>query len=80
MVKTITVTEEAYTHLKQMKKDDESFSELIERMYHPKKRIDLRDFLGILTYNEAQELREIVKETRGNLNKGLEKRSHRMGL
>ena len=56
MVKTITVTDEAYKHLKQMKSEDESFSQFIERAYHPRQKIDLREFLGILSKKEAEEL------------------------
>lgn len=80
MVKTITVTDEAYAHLKQMKNDEESFSKLIERLYHPDKKTDLRDFLGILNKEEAEELRQIVKETRKTLDTNLKGRAKRMGL
>ena len=80
MVKTITVTDEAYKHLKQMKSEDESFSQFIERAYHPRQKIDLREFLGILSKKEAEELRHIVKETRKNINKGLHKRSKKLDL
>jgi predicted CopG family antitoxin len=36
--KTITISEEAYNLLKSMKKDNESFTEVIKRICEPKKR------------------------------------------
>lgn len=74
MVKTITVTEEAYTHLKELKKEEESFSQLIERFFHHKKKISLDDFAGILSEEAANELENLTKETRKSINARLIKR------
>lgn len=80
MVKTITITVEAYNHLKEMKKEEESFSQLVERIYHQKKKVCLDDVAGILSEEEGQELERIHKETRKNLDAGLKKRARDMGL
>ena len=75
MVKTITVTEEAYSHLRELKKESESFTQLIERIYHQKKRTTLDEFAGILTEEQGRELAKLSKETRKNLDLGLKKRA-----
>ncbi len=56
-VKTITITEEAYYALKQLKLESESFSEGILRASHERKG-NLSQFLGILR-NSRRELREM---------------------
>ena len=60
-VKTITITEEAYNHLKSAKSEDESFTEAIIRIT---KKNPLYALVGILTKDDANELRENIKGIR----------------
>ena len=60
-VKTITITEEAYNHLKSAKSGDESFTEAIIRIT---KKNPLDALVGILTKDDANELRENIKGVR----------------
>ncbi len=60
-VKTITITEEAYNHLKSAKSGDESFTEAIIRIT---KKNPLDALVGILTKDDANELRENIKDIR----------------
>ena len=46
-VKTISVNDEVYQTLKKVKKDDESFSELIERLLSTS-GVSLKDYFGVL--------------------------------
>ena len=80
MVKTITVTLEAYTHLKEMKNEEESFTQLIERIYHQKRKTSLNEITGIINEEEGKELEKISKETRKNIDAGFKKRAREMGL
>jgi predicted CopG family antitoxin len=70
-VKTITVTEDAYNAMKNMKKTYESFSDLFIRL--GSRPIKLRDIVGILkhTPEEAEEFRRRVLGARERLNKDL---------
>jgi len=70
-VKTITVTEDAYNAMKNMKKTDESFSDLFIRL--GSRPIQLKDIVGILkhTPEEAEEFRRRVLGARERLNKDL---------
>ncbi len=52
--KTITITENAYTMLKNKKMKDESFSEEITRLLSDKRKKSLMDFFGILTEEEGE--------------------------
>jgi predicted CopG family antitoxin len=61
VVKTITITEEAYRHLRARKTGDESFSEVILRLT---RRRPLRDFVGILSAESADALRKAIDEDR----------------
>lgn len=60
-VKTITVTEEAYTALKSWKTPEESFSKAILRIT---RRRSLREFAGILSEESADRLETAVKDFR----------------
>lgn len=59
--KTITITEEAYGKLKLKKKRNESFSDVINRTMPYTK---ITDFIGILSKESAQMLRESVEESK----------------
>lgn len=61
VVKTITVTQEAYRHLKAHKTADESFSDVILRLT---KRRKLADFAGILSPATAEAMRRAIDEDR----------------
>jgi predicted CopG family antitoxin len=73
-VKTITVTEDAYNTLKGMKREDESFSDVIKRVGSQKKHIS--DFFGLLKDSEtsAEELQQKVKEIRKGVSESMRKR------
>ncbi|MBI4361826.1 MAG: antitoxin VapB family protein [Euryarchaeota archaeon] len=60
-VKTITVTESAYSALKSMKEPGESFSETILRVA---KRRPLSDFYGILRGESGERFEKAVWEAR----------------
>lgn len=58
--KTITISEEAYNLLKSIKKDNESFSEVIKRICEPKKRKkDLLEWLGKI--NDSSDLADAIE-------------------
>ena len=52
--KTVTITEDAYTILKNKKMKDESFSEEITRLLSNKRKKSLMDFFGILSNEEGE--------------------------
>ncbi len=61
VVKTITITEEAYRYLQARKTGEESFSDVILRLT---KRRPLRDFVGSLSAESADALRAAIDEDR----------------
>lgn len=61
VVKTITITEEAYRSLKARKAGEESFSDVILRLT---RRRPLRDFVGILSPESADAIRLAIDEDR----------------
>jgi predicted CopG family antitoxin len=73
-VKTITVTEDAYNTIKNLKRPDESFSDLFLRIGH--KQLTLKDIRGALktTLADADELMERVQHVRKGLRAGFERR------
>lgn len=62
-VKTITITEEAYSLLRRAKAAEESFSEVIIRITKGRK-VDLKKYAGVLSEKRAEELKSFVKKTR----------------
>lgn len=46
--KTLTISEEAYEMLAELKKEGESFTELIKRITAPLKKKKLSEFIGVL--------------------------------
>ena len=60
-VKTITITEDAYSMLRAVKMPEENFSEAIKRITTNR---PLSDFFGILTKEEADNLEKNVEENR----------------
>lgn len=72
MVKTITVTDEAYEMLKKMKSGDESFSEVIKRVAKP--TLNIRDYFGILSKEDSKTISEEIKKRREKISKDIEER------
>jgi len=71
MVKTITITDEAYKRLKARKGKNESFTDTIIKITAPK--IDLTKYAGILTEKEADKLESRIAELRKESELRLEK-------
>ncbi|HEC40377.1 hypothetical protein LCGC14_0907780 [marine sediment metagenome] len=63
--KTITITEEVYKILKLLKKQDESFSELLRRLAMSVNGQNLEHFFGSWELND-QEYKDIQEEIKGN--------------
>ncbi len=61
VVKTITVTEDAYRRLKARKIGDESFSDVILRIT---KRRPLADFFGVITPETGNSMWRAIEEDR----------------
>jgi predicted CopG family antitoxin len=68
--KTIGVREDVYERLRARKRDDESFTDLMDRLLDESK-VDWREGFGTLDENDAAELEELVKQSRERLNEGL---------
>ena len=52
--KTITISEEAYEMLAELKKDSESFTELVKRIAAPLRKKKLSEFAGIIDDEEFE--------------------------
>ncbi len=59
--KTISLREDAYKRLKNLKKENESFTDLIKRLCSG---VKLKDFHGILEEEAAEEIEKIIREKR----------------
>jgi len=59
--KTISITEEAYKRLFNLRRGKESFSEIIVRVTG---RVNLKDFFGILSKEAGEELEKNIMESR----------------
>ena len=68
--KTIGVREKVYERLKARKRDDESFTDLMDRLLDESKG-DWREGFGTLGEDDAAELEELVEQSRERLNEGL---------
>ena len=73
--KTISISEEAYSLLKNMREGKESFTETIIKIA---KKDPLTRLAGILTKKEADELRDHIKVSRETINKQLQENRERM--
>ncbi|NAT10782.1 antitoxin [ANME-1 cluster archaeon AG-394-G06] len=51
--KTISIREDLYKNLKSMKREDESFGDVVERLITKKREANLVDFFGVLKDNEV---------------------------
>ena len=74
--KTIGVREEVYERLKARKRDDESFTELLNRLIDETSS-DWREHFGTLDAERAGELEEIVSRSRSQMGTGLAERQVR---
>ena len=68
--KTITVTVEAYERLASLKGHKESFSDAINKLT---KKSSLYDLVGILSKEEALEMKRNIKGLRKRMRKGMER-------
>lgn len=73
--KTISISEEAYNLLRNMRDGKESFTETIIKIA---KKDPLSKLAGILTKKEADELRSYIKTSREKTGKRLEQVRERM--
>lgn len=78
-VKTITITEEAYDALKNLKTESESFSEGILRV-SDERRGNLAQFLGILKHRskELNAMKERIRKRRMEIDKEARERSRKI--
>jgi len=51
--KTISIREDLYKNLKSMKREDESFGDVVERLIPKNMEANLVDFFGVLKDNEV---------------------------
>ena len=75
MSKSIRLSEEAYERLAAHKREDETFSEVVLRLAGER---SLLEIAGLLSDEEADELREAVGERRGRRAEDLEETVDRM--
>jgi len=73
--RTISITEEAYTNLASRKEARESFSEVINRITGG---ASLLDIAGILTHEEASEMRRAIKGRRVDMRRRMDQTAMRM--
>lgn len=76
VIKSLTVTEDAYDALKALKYGDESFSETILRISSDK-RGNAAKFFGALKDTDVAGLREMLKDRRVEIEKECVKRAGR---
>jgi predicted CopG family antitoxin len=73
--KTITITEEAYKRLADLKREGESFSEVINRVV-PRSTLD--DLQGLLSREQGDALQNAVDETRRRFDEDVEETADRL--
>lgn len=73
--KTISLSEDAYDRLKALKKDKESFSDLVKRLCSG---VKLRDFYGVLSEKSAEEIEKTIQEKREEHRKVHEERINQL--
>lgn len=71
--KTIGLRDDVYERLKARKREDESFTDLMDRLMDETKP-DWRDEFGTLSEEEGDELEAIVRESRKTTGEGLSER------
>ncbi len=73
--KSITITNEAYERLAVFKESKESFSDVINKIT---RKYSILDLVGVLSKDEANELRGNVKELRKRLRKEIDETASRL--
>lgn len=68
--KTIGLRDDVYERLKARKREDESFTDLMDRLLD-EATVDWREGFGTLSAEEADELEEVVADSRDQLAAGL---------
>ena len=71
--KTIGIREDVYRRLRSRKREDESFTNLVDRLLD-ESRPEWRDGFGSLDSAEATELERIADRSRSDLGDGLDRR------
>lgn len=74
--KTIGLREDVYERLKARKRDDESFTDLIDRLID-ESSVDWRETFGSLSSEEAAELERVTARSRKTTSRGLAGRQAR---
>lgn len=62
--KTLTISEEAYEALAGLKKEGESFTDLVKRITAPLRKKKLNEFAGIMDGEEFKDFEKAVLEAR----------------
>ncbi|MDL5362262.1 antitoxin VapB family protein [Halalkalicoccus sp. NIPERK01] len=73
--RNVRLTEEAYRRLESRKRPGESFSDTVERIAGERSLLDLA---GILTDEEAEEMREAIEESEGRSHDRLDRLADRL--
>lgn len=71
--KTLTISEEAYQALAELKKEGESFTELIKRITQPIGKKKLHDFVGVMAGEEFDDFEKAALEVRHSLGSRLKR-------
>lgn len=73
--KNISISDGAYERLAAMKRPNESFTDVINRLTG---RRSIMELVGVLSKEEAREIKKTVKEMRKKSSKRIRTLSHRM--
>jgi predicted CopG family antitoxin len=65
--KTLTISEDAYDMLANLKKEGESFTELIKRITTPLRKKKLSEFIGVLAGPEYDDFEKAALEVRHSM-------------
>lgn len=74
VTKTLTITEDAYTMLADNKLEEESFSEEITRILSKRRAKSLKDYFGILSEKEGEEMITALERKRAENRRLMKKR------
>lgn len=73
--RNVRLTEDAYQQLKSRKQEGESFSDTVERIAGERSLLDLA---GILSEEEAEEMRDAIRERDGRARERLDRLTDRI--
>ncbi len=73
--KSITITDDAYNRLASFKEPNESFSDVVNKLT---KKGSLLELAGILSNEDARELKENIRELRKRMEEEVDKRVEKM--